>query len=244
MLNIYIADLTGLKDSYDEKWNILHRSRAEKLASYKIFADKVRSLGAGLLLEKGLVDYLQLRNAAQEAKFQDDAFLENISVLPKDADGRYVIDYAYGPQGKPYFKDYPGICFNLSHSGNLVVLALADTEVGIDVQEHRGYNEKIARRFYHEKEIKMLEAVSDPIEREKLFYRIWTCKEGYIKYTGKGMGQELRNFYWDRCDNTVCIEGQKVAGVSEVPLDSPGYFCSVVSGNIITKMDKIIKILI
>ncbi len=225
MLNVYIADLTGLEEFYDEKVNMLHQERAEKVSAYKMPADRIRGLGAGILLEKGLEDYLGI-------------------CLPKDENGRYIIRYGYGPQGKPSLKDYPDIHFSLSHSGNMAVLAVSDGEVGIDVQEHRGYNEKIACRFYHEKEIKILEAVSDLSEREILFYKIWTCKEAYIKYTGKGMGQDLRNFYWDIKEDAVFMDNEKVAGRMEVSIGCTDYQCSVVSGTNSKKIDKIMKIII
>ena len=40
MLNVYIADLTGLEESYEEKVNRLHRERADKLNAYKMPADR------------------------------------------------------------------------------------------------------------------------------------------------------------------------------------------------------------
>ena len=243
MLNIYLADLTGPEDFYDKKVNMLHRERAEKISAYKMPADRIRGIGAGLLLERGLEDYLADLRANEEVNGRDgNKECKPSYAIPKDEEGRYIIHYGYGPQGKPYLIDYPGIHFSLSHSGHMAVLALADEEVGIDVQESRGYNEKIVQRFYHEEDIKKLENVLNPTEREKLFYRIWTGKEGYIKYTGKGMKQELRSFYWDICENTICEEGKTVAGVLEVPIDCPGYYCSVVSGTILKKIDKIIKI--
>lgn len=222
MLNVYIADLTGLENQYDEKLNMLHKSRADKLASYKMPADKVRGLGAGLLLEKGLEDYLQ-------------------SALLKDAEGRYIIEYDYGPRGKPYFKDYPELHFSLSHSGNVAVLALADVEVGIDVQEFRGFQEKIAKRFYHEEENKLLDDVSDPAEKEALFYKIWTGKEAYIKYTGKGMGQDLRSFYVDICGGRIVTEVQEEVFCQRIPLDMERYECATVFNQKTQKVDKIIK---
>ncbi len=245
MLNVYIADLTGLEEFYDEKVNMLHRERAEKLRAYKMPADRIRGLGAGLLMERGLEDYLaDLRANIEVPEQGNNNECGSSYTIPKDKEGRYIIHYGYGPQGKPYLKDYPDVHFSLSHSGNMAVLAISDGEVGIDVQEHRGYNEKIASRFYHEKEIKMLEDVSDTLDREILFYKIWTCKEAYIKYTGKGMGQDLRNFYWDIKEDAVFMDNEKVAGRMEVSFGCPDYQCSVVSGTNSKKIDKIMKIII
>ncbi len=222
MLNVYIADLTGLEESYEEKVNILHQARTDKLNTYKMPADRVRSLGAGLLLEKGLEDYLQV-------------------CIPRDEQGRYIIEYAYGSQGKPYLKDYPDIYFSLSHSGNMAVLALSDGEVGIDVQENRGYSERLAKRFYHEYEMKMLEKQDSVSECEKLFYQIWTGKEAYIKYTGKGIGQDLRSFYVDIPNEGIGEDNKTVATYKNIIFDTEAYYCSLVFDKSSQKIGKIIK---
>lgn len=222
MLCIYIADLMGLEDFYDEKVNMLHQARADKLQAYKMLADRIRGLGAGLLLENGLKDYLK-------------------TDLPKDALGRPVIEYTYGIHGKPYLKDYPEIFFSLSHSGTMAALALSDGEIGIDIQESRGYSEKIAKRFYHKDEFAMLQAVKEENGREKLFYQIWTGKEAYIKYTGTGMGQDLQHFYVNIAKEAICSEGQTVAYYKNILLDKNGYFCSLVFDKNSQKIDKIVK---
>ena len=40
-------------------------------------------------------------------------------------------------RGKPWFPDHPQRHFNLSHSGKMALCALADGEVGVDIQEMR-----------------------------------------------------------------------------------------------------------
>lgn len=240
MLNVYIADLTGLEESYEEKVNRLHRERADKLNAYKMPADRVRSLGAGLLLEKGLEDYLQCAQVQMQGNENANPSIGNI-YIPRDEEGRCIIKYGYGPQGKPYLEDYPGICFSLSHSGNKVVLALSDSEVGIDVQENRGYNEKIAKRFYHKVEYKILEQAESVSECERLFYRIWTGKEAFIKYTGKGMKQDMRSFYVNLEQGCIVSEDGKFVKCETVEMDSNVYFCSLVFDKKIQKTYKIVK---
>ena len=38
------------------------------------------------------------------------------------------------PLGKPYFPQYPHLHINWSHSGSLVLCALSDSPVGVDVE--------------------------------------------------------------------------------------------------------------
>ena len=87
---------------------------------------------------------------------------------------------------KPYFKDYPFVRFSVSHSGSLVVVAMAETEVGIDVEEikEKPYGRIVERkrssdkfRFVEAAEVKDLES----------FLKVWTKKEAYLKLTGDGL---------------------------------------------------------
>ena len=51
--------------------------------------------------------------------------------------------FTYGEHGKPYLN---GFCFNLSHSGTLAVLAVADGEVGVDVEKIAAASDKLICR--------------------------------------------------------------------------------------------------
>lgn len=228
MLCIYWADITGLTENYEAKLNTLHQTRAEGLNRYKMPEDRVRGLGAGLLLERGLEDYMGRTGHKP---------------LAKDAQGRYIIEYAYGPQGKPSLKEYPDIYFSLSHSGTVAVLAVADAEVGIDVQKMLGYKDKIAKRFYHAKEQAYLAAVTDEKAKEELFYKIWSCKEGYIKYTGKGMSEELAGFYANESLSGIYSDtGEKLAGCQVLICGADNCQMAVVFHKSVTNIDNFIKI--
>lgn len=229
MINIYVADITNLYDTYEEKRQIVHCQRIKKIDACKVEADKVRGLGAGLLLEKGLEDYLEM---------------VNLPALPKDEADRNRIEYEYGPQGKPFLKDYPGVFFNLSHSGNLVVLAISEEEIGIDVQENRGIQERMIKRFFHQEENKLFEKDLDANVKEALFYKIWTGKEAYIKYTGLGMKQDLRNFYWEQESGMIYDSDVAVAKCESVNLRKEGYFCATCFSKNRQKIYKITKIIL
>ena len=83
--------------------------------------------------------------------------------------------------------------FNLSHSGDLVVLAIAETDVGADVESIRPVPnaEKLAHRFFSPAERLAVYAL-DGGARDRAFLRIWTQKEAYLKATGLGVGMPLR----------------------------------------------------
>jgi hypothetical protein len=72
------------------------------------------------------------------------------------------------------------ICFNISHSANYVVCAIADSPVGIDIEGGRKVNRSVAKRYFTEEEIESIHSDED-------FFKIWTFKEALGKYTGEGL---------------------------------------------------------
>ena len=85
--------------------------------------------------------------------------------------------------------------FNVSHSGDLGLIAVAKTPVGVDVEKFRQIDDfaEIARKFFSPKEYERLIALPDA-DRERQFFRTWAAKEAYVKATGCGMSQNLARF--------------------------------------------------
>jgi len=108
------------------------------------------------------------------------------------------IKFKYGSQGKPALEtDFNGgLHFNLSHSGNLVLYAIARRrDIGIDVEAIRSLEDmaQIAKRFFSPAEYATLCAL--PVEEQPTgFFNCWTRKEAYIKAIGSGLTQPLDEF--------------------------------------------------
>jgi len=116
----------------------------------------------------------------------------------------------YQPNGKPEihsFTEPARLRFNLTHSGDLALLALTlDQEIGIDVEQVRPFPEAlqgglsgkrdlpaIARRFFSRQEQDWLFA-QPAEERDEAFFKIWTLKEAYLKAHGMGLTLPLDQF--------------------------------------------------
>lgn len=96
---------------------------------------------------------------------------------------------AYGSNGKPYLKDGT-FYFNLSHSGDYVVLATSTKEIGVDVEKIEPYSDSVAKRCFTPPEYKWLKQ-----ERNiEAFYRLWTAKESVMKGTGLGFSLPPEDF--------------------------------------------------
>jgi phosphopantetheinyl transferase (holo-ACP synthase) len=110
---------------------------------------------------------------------------------------------AHGPHGKPYFSAPPlrdRVHFSLSHSGAYLAVLFHDAQVGLDIEDLRIRSaltkermERIAARFFTEDERQYVLAGERSGLRQR-FFDIWTAKEAYIKYTGRGMSEKLSSF--------------------------------------------------
>ena len=104
-----------------------------------------------------------------------------VGIAPAD------ISFDAGP-GKPRLHAARGPCFNLSHAGELAVIAVSDTEVGVDV-EHESSGPaalEAATVACTPAEAAVLDGF--PLEaRATAALRLWTAKEAYLKATGEGL---------------------------------------------------------
>ena len=103
------------------------------------------------------------------------------------------LHFEYGPQGKPSLVGQ-ALRFNLSHSRGLALYAVTtDRAVGVDVERLRDdvAVAALAARFFAPAEQALLEAC-DGEARRRAFFRLWTCKEAYLKATGTGVTRLLR----------------------------------------------------
>ena len=92
-----------------------------------------------------------------------------------------------GEYGKPYLRDSHGVFFNLSHSGDHVLCAVADAECGCDIEQLRPAELRVAKRFFHPSEYALLSSKATAEGQNELFFRLWTLKESYVKASGRGL---------------------------------------------------------
>lgn len=199
MIHLYYADFSSadpakLVAEYSGK---VDRERLRKVRRARADQAKARSLTAGYLLQVGV------KNALKEKQ----SGIAGGAEISLDADGVLPLRYRCTEQGKPYLADYPGLYFNLSHSGNVAVCAVADCEVGVDVQLCKKGREAVAERFFTEKEREILRRAGEEGRFEEVFFALWSIKESYLKYTGLGMKKGLASFDID-------FDGQRIIDFS------------------------------
>jgi len=167
-LSVYFAGIEPFQDPAftEQAMKAASPERREQANRFRFAKGRARSLGAELLLRKALLD-----NGITERELK----------------------YGYGPEKKPYLINLPEFHFNLSHSGNYVMLAAADREVGCDIEKIARANFQIAKRFFAPEEYKRILAA--PLEEQnEWFYRYWTLKESFLKVTGRGLDLPMNEF--------------------------------------------------
>ena len=100
-----------------------------------------------------------------------------------------------GASGKPMVvapQRASDVHFNVAHTNGLVVAAVSNVPVGVDVEDRRrdARIEKIARRFFAPEEADWVLALPER-ERRAAFFEVWVMKEAVVKSRGHALGDHL-----------------------------------------------------
>jgi phosphopantetheinyl transferase len=123
-------------------------------------------------------------------------------------------------RGKPLLKGDEKLHFNLSHSGEILAVAVAfDLDVGIDVERIDPGRDvlKLAPRALAPEDADAV-AAAPPEERSALFHRAWARREAVAKCLGTGLAGHT-------------VEFSRSEGLSVVPIDfGPAYAAALAVG--------------
>lgn len=117
------------------------------------------------------------------------------------------------PAGKPFLEEGDGLEFNLTHSGERGLLAVARRgPLGVDLEilAGRGDVVAIARTVFTAPEIDALQACA-PAERTRAFLTGWTRKEAYLKALGVGLAAEPSSVHVGVHETRAAIAGASAA---------------------------------
>jgi 4'-phosphopantetheinyl transferase len=169
-VQIWRARLDGMGGDDDRLWRLLSEEERHRANRFHFDQHRYRFLRSHGILRGVLAGYLGC--APQDLEFTSDQL------------------------GKPYLSYPPGIPikFNLSHSGDLMVVGVAlGRAIGVDVEVLSPNLEwyQIAKPYFHPNELEFIERTAGVEDRLSHFYRIWTMKEAYLKARGKGISADL-----------------------------------------------------
>lgn len=165
----------------------LHLSSKELGSFNTLLAEEERSRAARFILERDQAHYTAAHGILRTL----------IGAYLKRAPAS--LRFMQGPQGKPTVvraDSDPPILFNLSHSHDIAVFAVAhNREVGIDTEFMRPYlaGPRIAERYFSPREVSELNSLREE-QRIEGFFLCWTRKEAYVKARGLGLQIPLSSF--------------------------------------------------
>ncbi|MFF7261188.1 4'-phosphopantetheinyl transferase family protein [Streptomyces sp. NPDC008159] len=149
----------------------LDESERRRAKTFRRPADRALYIAAHIALRRLLGAYLRL--PAADVRFR-----------------RADCPRCGGPHGRPVLSDAgPGAPhFSLSHSRGAVLVGVARTPVGVDIEGlPRPERVEVCRSALHPQERRELDDVPAS-DRPACFARLWARKEAYLKGTGVGVG--------------------------------------------------------
>ncbi|EHQ27352.1 4'-phosphopantetheinyl transferase family protein [Mucilaginibacter paludis] len=148
-------------------WLILHPAEQQRANRYRREQDKQRFIIAHAYLRILLGKYM--------------------CISPKD------ILLETGDNGKPIMKSVEEkvLHFNISHSGDYVLIAISDSETGVDVEKTNKemHFDEVMDISFSKAEIAFVKTSGNPTLS---FYRLWTRKEALLKATAQGIDDHLK----------------------------------------------------
>ena len=128
------------------------------------------------------------------------------------------IEFVKNEFGKPFAKNLP-VHFSISHSNNTVICAVADKEIGIDIEKIRPINPKAAEKFATKTELEYIAS------NQSGLFEIWTLKEAYFKCIGTGLGSDIKSVFFNiNPSGIICSESGFECSFIDIDED---YICSV-----------------
>lgn len=117
--------------------------------------------------------------------------------------------FEYGDKGKPRLchaqRLSSGLEFNISHSGEYLMVAVMQTnsaegaiELGVDIEKSSSDIQiaSILPHYFTLSEQSELQALSSEQQKQR-FFDLWVLKESYIKAKGQGLSLSLKSFGFD-----------------------------------------------
>jgi len=218
MIKIYLANASGLKDVSEIAYAKLTDYRKKKTDKFHVEMPRLTSITAGLLLNYATKDYLNQEKKEEditEISQANTAFARSsiVEISTDELIDAYDKDYDFKieeiGQGKPVYKERTDIHFNISHTANIVVVAISSKAIGIDIDGNRNFSDRMIDKFYSKNEAAWVYG-NDLIKQDR-FFSIWTMKEAFSKMLGDGIARTILGVeFLHDTDNVECFyKGEK-----------------------------------
>lgn len=185
-VDVWLFNLDQLIYNEDVLWPILEAREQAQAAKFRFPVLRQRYIHTHGVLRQILADYLP------------SIYPENIRIVPAEF-------------GKPYLSDYPELFFNLSHSGSWVLIGVASSDVGVDIEviSARSGLPGLVEKCFAPTEREYWQQL--PLNQQTaVFFDFWTRKEAFVKAAGRGIALGL-----ERC----VIDTDCFADFAAIPIE-------------------------
>ena len=140
-----------------------------------------------------MVDYRFIDDKADKQKIQHETGLTLLQDIIRDKFGHEITesDIVRGKLGKPYMYGRKDVFFNISHCDGLCCCIVCSSECGIDCEMIGEFRPNVIKRVFTSDELEWFEKI-DAHDKPRIFFILWTLKEAYGKYTGRGIA-DMKN---------------------------------------------------
>ena len=103
------------------------------------------------------------------------------------------LSFTTNEYGKPMTAGDLRVHLSISHTDGHVAVAIGDEPVGIDIERLKPVDLAVIERFFASDERRYI-MLHPPNLQLRAFYEIWTKKEAYLKWDGRGLSRSLAAF--------------------------------------------------
>ena len=129
-------------------------------------------------------------------------------LMLKELLGHTPAEWHYNAAGKPFLTaEDSAIYFSISHCREAIAVAVADQPIGVDVESIRHVDHALIERTMNNHELQQIQTAHQPA---RAFTALWTQKEAWLKWQGKGIEsfEQLKGL-WTEANETpssVCTQ--------------------------------------
>lgn len=184
----YKYDIRDLSETEYEKWySLMSLEKKQRVDRFRFADDKKRTVAGEMLARKAIAEWGHISEEA--------------------------IQFGLSEYGKPFAIGLD-VEFDISHSGDMVVCAVDNKPVGIDIEQIRPIDLKVAKHICTDEELIYILGHKPCEERFKhtnnneiliRFFEIWTWKEAYGKMLGVGILDRCSINCSSKCNVTTFV---------------------------------------
>jgi len=199
LVRIYCANIKDFDLSIADSFPIRLK---EEVAKYKFEVDQLRCALGKFLLKSALQSDYNLDK-------------EVLTYLERDA------------LNKPYLSN-TDLHFNISHAGDYVVCAVANCEIGIDIEQVKPIDLEDFNAVLNANDHEFINSFAQEIPA---FFNVWSIKEAIMKADGRGMHIDPKEIYPDYT-TLNCTLDELSWSIQKVNIDLD-YSCYLASGELL-----------